>query len=128
VDATWTASLEPLKTRSEVRGLLAKGLNDLKGAHTTQDFPAELSDLATGSDREVIDSCRRLDILCAAFIAADARYLGTATTKRARDLFKQALQRMKQLPPDPREALHTAPQASVGAAESGKAKTIRRKP
>jgi len=128
VDAAWTASLQPLKTRSEVRGLLARGLNDLMGARPAQAFPPELSDLATGSDREVIDSFRRLDHLCAAFIAADARYPDTATTKHIRDLFKEALQRMKQLPPDPRETPHTAPEATeLPATSATKAKSIRRK-
>jgi hypothetical protein len=105
-DAVWTASFRSLNTRREVRGFLAKGKRDLTGGRTQPDLSAELSDLATGSDREVIDSYRYLDELCKGLSAKDATYPRILMTRNVRDLFAKALQRMKELPPDPRETLH----------------------
>jgi hypothetical protein len=105
-DAVWTASLQSLNTRREVRGFLARGKNDLTGGQAQQDLSAELSDLATGSDLEVMDSYRYLDALCKGLSARDATYPRVLMTRNVRDLFAKALQRMKELPPDPRETLH----------------------
>ncbi len=105
-DAVWTASLWSLNTRREVRGFLARGKNDLTAGPAQQDLSAELSDLATGSDREVMDSYGYLDELCKGLSARDATYPRILMTRNVRDLFAKALQRMKELPPDPRETLH----------------------
>jgi hypothetical protein len=105
-DAVWTASLRSLNTRREVRGFLSGGKRDLTGGPAQPDLSAELSDLATGSDREVMDSYRYLDELCKGLSAKDARYARILMTRNVRDLFAKALQRMKELPPDPRETLH----------------------
>ena len=105
VDAVWTASLRSLNTRREVRSFLARGRNDLTG-QAQQDVSAELSNLPTSSDREVMDSYRYLDKLCKGFSARDSTYPHVLTTRNVRDLFAKALQRMKELPPDPRETLH----------------------
>jgi len=105
-DAVWTASLRSLNTRREVRGFLARGKNDLAGGQAQQDVSVELSDLATGSDREVVDSYRYLDELCKGFSARDSTYPRVLMTRNVRDLFAKGLQRMKELPPDPRETLH----------------------
>lgn len=105
-DAVWTASFRSLNTRREVRGFLARGKNDLTDGPAQQDLSAELCDLATGSDREVIDSYRYLDELCKGLSARDATYPRILMTRNVRDLFAKALQRMKELPPDPRETLH----------------------
>jgi hypothetical protein len=105
-DAVWTASLRSLNTRREVRGFLAKGQDDLTGGPAQQDLSGELSDLATGSDREVMDSYQYLDELCKGLSPRDARYPRILMTRNVRDLFAKALQRMKELPPDPRETLH----------------------
>ena len=105
-DAVWTASLRSLNTRREVRGFLAKGQDDLTGGRAEQDVSAELSDLATGSDREVMDSYQYLDELCKGLSARDATYPRILVTRNVRDLLAKALQRMKELPPDPRETLH----------------------
>ncbi len=115
-DAIWTASLEPLKTRREVRSYLARGLNDLIGHQAKQDPSRELAGLATGSDREVIDSYRFLEALCASLTARDARYASILVSLDVRDLFAKALQRMKELPPDAREMLtpRTSPVAPSG--------------
>ena len=105
-DAVWTASLWSLSTRREVRGFLARGKNDLTGDPAQRDLSAELSDLATGSDREVMDSYRYLDELYEGLSARDATCPRMLMTRNVRDLFAKALRRMKELPPDPRETLH----------------------
>ena len=114
-DAVWTASLGSLNTRREVRGFLSRGRNDLTGGQAQQDLSAELSDLATGSDGEVMDSYRYLDDLCKGLSARDATYPRIVMTRNVRDLFAKALQRMKELPPDPRHTLHAkAPKTPDG--------------
>ena len=101
----YTDSIASLTTRSEVRGFLARALDGLIGG-VQQDLPDELSDLATGSDREVIESSRRLDKCYETRGAAHAARPATAMGQQIRDLFAAALRRMKELPPDPRETLH----------------------
>jgi hypothetical protein len=105
-DAVWTASLRSLNTRREVRGFLARGQGDLTGGQAQLDLSAELSDLATGSDGEVMNSYRYLDELCKGLSARDATHPCILMTRNVRDLFAKALQRMKELPPDLRETLH----------------------
>ena len=125
-DAVWTASLEPLKTRREVRSYLAKGLNELMGGRAQQDPSRELSGLATGSDREIIDSYRFLDALCTGLSARDARYASILVSLNVRDLFAKALQRMKELPPDPREILHAKPAKTSDVEQPGQTSTTER--
>ena len=125
-DAIWTASLEPLKTRREVRSFLAQGLNDLIGGQAQQDASRELTGLATGSDREVIDSYRFLEALCAGLTARDARYASVLVSLDIRDLFAKALQRMRELPPDPREILHAKPPKILDVEAPGQTSTTRR--
>lgn len=103
-------AMATLRTRREVRGFLARGLNDLIGGEPQQDLPAELSNLATGSDREVIESYQRLDKSCESRSTAGSKRPGTMS-REIRDLFGKALQRMKELPPDPREVLSAKPQS-----------------
>lgn len=119
LNAAWTTSFEPLKTRREVRGFLARTVQDLVDGQTQRNSPVELSDLATGSDREVIESYRRLDKFCGGLSARDARYGGIVATLNLRDLFANGLSRMKELPPDPRETLHAKPAAPPDLAPSG---------
>jgi hypothetical protein len=109
----YTDSIASLTTRSEVRGFLARELDGLIGGRVQEDLPDELSQLATGSDREVIESSRRLDKCYetrgAAHAARPGIAPGIAMGQQIRDLFATALQRMKELPPDPRETLHAPP-------------------
>jgi hypothetical protein len=120
LNAAWMTSLEPLKTRREVRGFLARTVADLAGGRTQQNPSIELSDLATGSDREVIESYRRLDKFCDGLRTRDARYGGIVVTLNLRDLFANGLSRMKELPPDPRETLHVQPAAGPDLAATGR--------
>jgi hypothetical protein len=106
--------LERLETRRAVRDFLARAVDDLSGGTARPQLPADLADLATGSDREVIASCRLLDKCYDVRGSADARSADAAIGRQIRELFSRALERMKQLPPDPREAV-TTPVAAGGA-------------
>ena len=110
---TYTDSIASLQTRRDVRGFLAKELNDLIGGEDQKSLAAEFSDLATGTDREVIESYRRFDKSHDGRGPTDAKYVRTAMSLQIRDLFATALQRMKELPPDPRETLHVKLSAAV---------------
>ena len=110
---TYTDSIASLQTRSDVRGFLAKELNDLIGGEDQKSLAAEFSDLATGTDREVIESYRRFDKSYDSRGPTDAKYVRSAMSLRIRDLFATALQRMKDLPPDPRETLHVILPAAI---------------
>jgi len=119
-------AISSLTTRSEVRGFLAKELDDLIGGQPRKDLPPDLADLATGSDREVIETSRRLDKAFEARSAADAKCPGTAMGRQIRDLFAKGLQRMKELPPDPRATLHAKPLASPEGAQPKPERRTRR--
>jgi len=119
-NAVWTTSLEPLTTRREVRSFLTRTIQDLVDGQTQRNSPVNLSDLATGSDREVIESYRRLDKFCDSLSTKDARYAGIVGSRDLRDLFASGLSRMKELPPDPRETLHAKPGAPPDLASSGR--------
>jgi hypothetical protein len=109
IDAVSTAALEPLKTRREVRSFLARELNALIAGLAQQDPTRALAGLTTGSDLEVIDSYRFLEALCKGLTARDASYTSVLASLYVRDLFANSLQRMTELPPDPREILHVKP-------------------
>ena len=119
-------AIASLTTRSEVRGFLAKELDDLIGGQPLKDLPADLADLGTGSDREVIETSRRLDKAFETRSAADAKCPDTAMGRQIRDLFAKGLQRMKELPPDPRATLHAKPLASTDVAEPRRGRRTRR--
>jgi hypothetical protein len=119
-NAVWTTSLEPLRTRHEVRSFLTRTVQELVDGQAQRDSPVELSYLATGSDREVIESYRRLDKFCDSVSTKDARHGGIVVTLDLRDLFATGLSRMKELPPDPRETLHAKPVAPPDLASTGR--------
>jgi hypothetical protein len=125
-DAVWRASLGSLNTRREVRGFLVREKSDLTGGQSQQDLSAELCDLATGSDREVMDSYEYLDELCKGLSARDATYPRILMTRDVRDLFAKALRRMKELPPDPRETLHAKAPKTPDAEQPGQISTTGR--
>lgn len=99
MDTTETVSQQ---TRSEVRARLAQALDDLIGGEAQRSLAAEFSDLATGSDREVIESYRRFDKSYHSRGPVDTNFAPSAIGGQIRDLFEKALQKMKSLPPDPR--------------------------
>jgi len=115
-----------LETRSAVRDLLARELGALIAGDAAHVLPPELADLETSSDREVVESLRRLDKACGSRSSADAKGLAAAIGPRVRDLFARALHRMKQLPPDPRETLHVQPAAPVPTAQPADKRRRRR--
>jgi hypothetical protein len=119
-------SMATLKTRSEVRSFLATRLSDLFSGKAQQDLPDELSGLATGSDREVVESCRRLDRSYDPRNTGEGKYPRTAMSRQVQELFALALQRMKELPPDPRETLHVQAPASPEGAPSVQKRRARR--
>lgn len=105
--------LAALETRRAVRECLARELDRLSGDPARPQLPADLAGLAAGSDREVIESCRLLDKGYAGQRAAEP-----AIGYRLRELFSRALQRMKQLPPDPLEPVRAlTPQAAAPATQ-----------
>jgi hypothetical protein len=118
-DAVWIVSLRSLNTHREVRGFLARGQDKLTGCQAQQDLSLKLSDLATGSDAEVMDSYRYLDELCRGLSARDATYPRIVMIRNVRDLFGKALQRMQELPPDPRETLHAKAQQTLTVEQPG---------
>jgi hypothetical protein len=106
--------LAALETRRAVREFLARELDHLSGDPARPPLPADLAGLAAGSDREVIESCRLLDKGYSGRGAAESA--GAAIGDRLRELFSRALQRMKQLPPDPLEPVRAlTPQAAEAA-------------
>lgn len=118
-------SISSLTTRSEVRGFLARELDGLIGGRAQQDLPDELSNLATSSDREVIESSRRLDKCYETRSAGSAARSGGAMGQQIRDLFATALRRMKELPPDPRETLHAQLPVAADRVESKAKRRVR---
>jgi hypothetical protein len=116
--------LGSLDTRRAVRDFLARGLDDLSGGSARPRLPSDLAGLSTGSDREVIDACRLLDKCYDGRGAAQAGPADAALGSRIRELFSQALRRMKQLPPDPREPV---PAHTPAAADGPPTPGVRRK-
>jgi hypothetical protein len=96
------------------------------GDQGQQDLSRELAGLATGSDREVIDSYRFLEALCAGLTAREARYASVSVSLDVRDLFSKALQRMKELPSDAREILHAKPLKTLDLDPPGQTASIGR--
>jgi hypothetical protein len=94
-----------LRTRREVRECLAKEIQGVIDGRSPPDLPPELMELPAGNDREVIQTSQRLDKSFGTRSVADASSAEAALGRKVRDLFTAALQRMKELPPDPREKL-----------------------
>ncbi|HEV8262503.1 MAG TPA: hypothetical protein VGQ19_17335, partial [Burkholderiales bacterium] len=64
-------------------------------------FPSEISRLATGNDREVMESYLRLKIFCDGKKGKGRDSVAAAIAGDVRDLFAKALERMKELPTEP---------------------------
>jgi hypothetical protein len=109
-----------LSTRREVRGCLAKEVEAVIQSCAAPQLPAELAELFTGSDREVIQTSQRLEKSFGRSNVARTSSTSSALGCLVRDLFTEALQRMKELPPDPRETMQANVQAIAGSATSVK--------
>ena len=109
-----------LSTRREVRGCLAKEVAAVIQACAAPELPAELAELFTGSDREVIQTSQRLEKLFGRSNVARTSPTPSTLGCRVRDLFTEALQRMKELPRDARETMQANVHAIAGSAISVK--------
>lgn len=101
-DKQWATSLEPLRTRSDVRAFIATTLDELVTSGDAQGiYPAEIVGLPTGSDREVLESYHRVRAFCEGRSGRSRRLSGAVIGGKVRELFVMALDRMKELPPEP---------------------------
>jgi hypothetical protein len=107
----WTALFTQFRTRTEVRGVLSSTLAGIMEPVTdSTTFPREISGLSTSNDREVMESYFRVKIFCEARRSRNRGGAAAGIADDVRDLFARALERMKQLPPEP---ITLAPFASV---------------
>ena len=97
----WTVLFTQFGTRTEVRGVLSSTLTSMvDSAEDPTKFPSEISRLATGNDREVMESYLRLKIFCDGKKGRGRDSVAAAIAWDVRDLFAKALERMKELPPE----------------------------
>ncbi len=107
----WTVLFTPFRTRTEVRGVLSSTLtNMMDPARDQTKFPPEISALSTGNDREVMESYLRVKIFCDGKKGRDRGSVAAGIAGDVRELFAKALERMKELPPEP---ITLAPIATV---------------
>lgn len=98
----WTVLFTQFRTRTEVRGVLSSTLtNMMDPAKDPTKFPSEINGLFTGNDREVMESYLRVKIFCDGKKGRDRGSVAAGIAADVRDLFSKALERMKQLPPEP---------------------------
>jgi hypothetical protein len=108
-DDKWSMLFTPFRTRTEVRNTLASTLAGLmvpgNGAVL---FPVEIGGLATGNDREVMESLGRVKAFCEGMKGADKKSVAASIGRDVLELFSGALERMKKLPPEPIRAAEVA--------------------
>jgi hypothetical protein len=98
----WTLHFKPFRTRTEVRSTLATTLTGMvETCSATVTFPEEIAALSTGNDREVMESFLRVKAFCDGRKGSDRRSVAADIGRDVRELFSQALDRMKELPPEP---------------------------
>jgi hypothetical protein len=101
-DDRWSMHFQQFRTRTEVRSTLSTTLTTLMEPGTSQTvFPAEISALSTGNDREVMESYGIVKTFCDSKKGNDRRSIAATIGGEVRDLFAKALERMKELPPEP---------------------------
>lgn len=101
-DEKWGMHFQQFRTRTEVRGTLTSTLTRLMEPGTSQTvFPVEISALSTGNDREVMQSYVLVKNFCDSKKGNERRSIAATIGGEVRDLFAKALERMKQLPPEP---------------------------
>ncbi len=102
INDKWAMHFQQFRTRTEVRGTLTSTLISLMEPGSSQTvFPAEIGALATGNDREVMESYVLVKSFCDSKKGNDRRSVAATIGGEVRDLFARALDRMKQLPPEP---------------------------
>ena len=98
----WAMHFQQFRTRTEVRSTLTSTLTTLMEPGSSQTvFPAEISGLSTGNDREVMESYGLVKTFCDSKKGNDRRSIAATIGGEVRELFAKALERMKQLPPEP---------------------------
>lgn len=101
-DDKWTMLFMPFRTRTEVRNTLASTLAGLTVSTSGSAVcPAEIHGLATGNDREVMESLGRVKAFCESLKGPDKKSVAASFGRDILDLFSGALERMKKLPPEP---------------------------
>ena len=107
----WNMLFTQFRTRTEVRGVLSSTLTNLMDpARDPTKFPSEISGLSTSNDREVMESFLRVKIFCEGRKGRDRGSVAAGIASDVRELFGKALERMKELPPEP---ITLAPIAAV---------------
>lgn len=101
-DEKWAMLFTPFRTRTEVRNTLASQLASLMvpGSGTVV-FPAEINGLTTSNDREVMESLGRVKTFCEGMKGSDKKSVAASIGRDVFQLFSEALERMKKLPPEP---------------------------
>ena len=101
-DEKWAMHFQQFRTRTEVRSTLTSTLTTLMEPGSTQSvFPAEIGALSTGNDREVMESYALVKTFCDSKKGNDRRSIAATIGGEVRELFARALERMKELPPEP---------------------------
>jgi hypothetical protein len=98
----WPVLFTQFRTRTEVRGVLSSTLiGMMEPTAGPTKFPSEISDLSTSNDREVMESYLRVKIFCEGKKGKHRGPVAPGIASDVRDLFAKALERMKELPPEP---------------------------
>ena len=101
-DEKWALHFKQFRTRTEVRSTLTSTLTTLMEPGSSQAvFPMEISGLSTGNDREVMQSYGLVKTFCDSKKGNDRRSIAATIGSEVRELFAKALERMKELPPEP---------------------------
>lgn len=102
IDEKWTLLFKQFRTRTEVRNTLSSTLTNLMDpGNGPAVFPAEISELATGNDREVMESYALVRTFCDGKKGPERRSVAASIGGEVRELFAKALERLKELPPEP---------------------------
>ena len=101
-DEKWAMHFKQYRTRTEVRSTLTSTLTTLMEPGSSQTvFPVEISALSTNNDREVMESYGLVKSFCDSKKGNARRSIAASIGGEVRDLFAKALERMKELPPEP---------------------------
>ena len=101
-DEKWAMHFKQFRTRTEVRSTLTSTLTTLMEPGSSQTvFPVEISTLSTSNDREVMESYGLVKSFCDSKKGNERRSIAASIGGEVRDLFAKALERMKELPPEP---------------------------